>query len=151
TPWASGIVAFLPTEKVGRLVYGILAEDTRRDAAIMYEKVEYILVKKWHTNEPVSEFTSSQALCLPGIDNASGIYLLDSKISNVEDAQAEGDANFAYNGANYTKASVVAAIKIVNPQSKVTTSTTDAKLAEAINLFNQTQTTVFEANMTPGA
>src|SRR5690606_17444275 len=52
TPWASGIVAFLPSEKVGRLVYGVLAEDTRRDPAIMYEKVDYILVKKWHTNEP---------------------------------------------------------------------------------------------------
>jgi len=151
SPWASGIVTFLPSENVGRLVYGILAEDTRRDAAIMYEKVEYILVKKWHTNEPFSEFTSSQALCLPVIDNASGIYLLDSKISNVEDAQTEGDANFSYNGTAYTKASVVAAIKIVNPQSKVTTSTTDAKLAEAINKFNEEQITVFEANITPAA
>lgn len=149
SPWASGIVTFLPSENVGRLVYGILAEDTRRDPAIMYEKVEYILLKKWHTNEPFSEFTSSQALCLPVIDNASGIYLLDSKISNVEDAQTEGDANFAYDGTNYTKASVVAAIKIVNPQSKVTTSTTDAKLAEAINKFNEEQITVFEANITP--
>lgn len=149
SPWASGIVTFLPSENVGRLVYGILAEDTRRDPSIMYEKVEYILLKKWHTNEPFSEFTSSQALCLPVIDNASGIYLLDSKISNVEDAQTEGDANFSYDGTAYTKASVVTAIKIVNPQSKVTTSTTDAKLAEAINKFNEEQITVFEANITP--
>ena len=151
TPWAEGAVVFLPSEKVGRLVYGILAEDTRRSPEIMYEKVEYILVKKWHTNEPFSEFTSSQALCLPVIDNASSIYLLDSKVANVEDTQTEGDANFAYNGTNYTKASVVAAIKIVNPQSKVTTSTTDAKLAEAINKFNEEQITVFEANITPSA
>lgn len=149
SPWASGIVTLLPSENVGRLVYGILAEDTRRDPAIMYEKVEYILLKKWHTNEPFSEFTSSQALCLPVIDNASGIYLLDSKISNVEDAQTEGDANFAYDGANYTKASVVAAIKVVKPTSTVTTSTTDAKLAEAINKLNEEQITVFEANITP--
>lgn len=151
TPWEAGMVTFLPSENVGRLVYGILAEDKRRNAAVMYEKVEYILLKKWHTNEPYSEFTSSQALCLPVIDNAASIFLLDSKVSNVEDAQTEGDANFAYNGANYTKASVVAAIKIVNPQSKVTTSTTDAKLAEAINKFNEEQITVFEANITPAA
>lgn len=148
SPWASGIVTFLPSENVGRLVYGILAEDTRRDAAIMYEKVEYILVKKWHTNEPFSEFTSSQALCLPVIDNASGIYLLDSKISNVEDAQTEGDANFAYDGTNYTKASVVAAIKVVKPTSTVTVDSTDAALANIINKFNEEQVAVFEANIT---
>lgn len=151
SPWASGIVTFLPSENVGRLVYGILAEDTRRDAAIMYEKVEYILVKKWHTNEPFSEFTSSQALCLPVIDNASGIYLLDSKISNVEDEQTEGDANFAYDGTNYTKASVVAAIKMINPTSTVTVDSKDSTLANIINKFNEEQITVFEANITPAA
>lgn len=148
SPWASGIVTFLPSENVGRLVYGILAEDTRRDPAIMYEKVEYILVKKWHTNEPFSEFTSSQALCLPVIDNASGIYLLDSKISNVEDEQTEGDANFDYNGTAYTKASVVAAIKVVKPTSTVTVDSTDAALANIINKFNEEQVAVFEANIT---
>lgn len=151
SPWASGIVTFLPSENVGRLVYGILAEDTRRDPAIMYEKVEYILVKKWHTNEPFSEFTSSQALCLPVIDNASGIYLLDSKISNVEDEQTEGDANFAYDGTNYTKASVVAAIKMINPTSTVTVDSKDSTLANIINKFNEEQITVFEANITPAA
>lgn len=149
SPWASGIVTFLPSENVGRLVYGILAEDTRRDPSIMYEKVEYILLKKWHTNEPFSEFTSSQALCLPVIDNASGIYLLDSKISNVEDAQTEGDANFAYDGTNYTKASVVAAIKMINPTSTVTVDSKDSTLANIINKFNEEQITVFEANITP--
>lgn len=149
TPWAAGIVTFLPSENVGRLVYGILAEDTRRDAAIMYEKVEYILVKKWHTNEPFSEFTSSQALCLPVIDNASGIYLLDSKMSNSEDEQTEGDANFTYDGSNYTKASVVNAIKTVNPTSTVTVDSKDTALATIINKFNEEQIAVFEANITP--
>jgi len=151
SPWAAGIVTFLPSMNVGRLVYGILAEDTRRDASIMYEKVEYILVKKWHTNEPFSEFTSSQALCLPVIDNASGIYLLDSKISNVEDAQTEGDANFDYKETAYTKASVVAAIKTINPTSTVTVDSKDSTLANIINKFNEEQITVFEANITPAA
>lgn len=151
TPWAAGIVTFLPSENVGRLVYGILAEDTRRDPAIMYEKVEYILVKKWHEHEPFAEFTSSQTLCLPVIDNASGIYLLDSKISNVEDVQTEGDANFAYDGTNYTKASVVAAIKMINPTSTVTVDSKDSTLANIINKFSEEQITVFEANITPAA
>lgn len=152
TPWEPGIITFLQSEKVGRLVYGTLAEETRKNPSISYEKAgSYIMVKKWSENKPFSEWTSSEALCLPVIDNGAFISLLDTKIANVEDTQTEGDANFAYNEANYTKASVVAAIKIVNPQSKVTTSTTDAKLAEAINKFNEEQITVFEANITPSA
>lgn len=147
SPWAEGAVVFLPSEKVGRLVYGILAEDTRRDPAIMYEKVEYILVKKWHTNEPFSEFTSSQALCLPVIDNASSIFLLDSKSANVEDEQTEGDANFDYKGMSYTKESVVAAIKVVKPTSTVTVNSTDAALMTIINKFNEEQVAVFEENI----
>lgn len=151
TPWEAGMVTFLPSEKVGRLVYGILAEDKRRNPAVMYEKVEYILLKKWHTNEPFSEFTSSQALCLPVIDNAASIFLLDSKTSNVEDEQTEGDANFDYNGEAYTKASVVAAIKVVNPKSTVTVASTDATLMGIINKFSEEQITVFEQNITPAA
>lgn len=151
TPWEAGIVTFLPSENVGRLVYGILAEDTRRDPAIMYEKVEYILVKKWHTNEPFSEFTSSQALCLPVIDNASSIYLLNSNTANVEDEQSEGDANFDYKGTTYTKQSVVDAIKVINPTSTVTIASKDSTLANIINKFSEEQITVFEQNITPAA
>lgn len=149
TPWESGIITFLQSEKVGRLVYGTLAEETRKNPSISYQKAgSYIMVKKWSENKPFSEWTSSEALCLPVIDNGAFISLLDTKIANVEDSQTEGDTNFAYDGKNYTKASVVAAIKIVNPQSKVTVATTDAKLAEAINKFNEEQITVFEANIT---
>lgn len=147
TPWESGIVAFLPTDRIGRLVYGVLAEDTRRDPSIMYEKVEYILVKKWHTNEPFSEFTSSQALCLPVIDNAGSIYLLNSTISNVPDEQTEGDANFDYEGVAYTKQSVVDAIKVVKPTSTVTVASTDNALAKIINGFNAEQVAIFKENI----
>ncbi len=147
-PWESGIVTFLPSEKIGRLVYGVLAEDTRRNAAIMYEKVEYILVKKWHENEPFAEFTSSQALCLPVIDNADSIYLLDTKIANVEDEQTEGDAKFDYKGKEYTKQSVVDAIKIVNPTSTVTIASKDSTLVNIINKFNEEQIVVFKSSIT---
>ena len=148
TPWEAGMVTFLPSENVGRLVYGILAEDKRRNAAVMYEKVEYILLKKWHTNEPYSEFTSSQALCLPVIDNAASIFLLDSKVSNVEDEQTEDDAKFDYKGKEYTKQSVVDAIKIVNPTSTVTIASKDSTLVNIINKFNEEQIAVFESNIT---
>lgn len=149
TPWESGIITFLQSEKVGRLVYGTLAEETRKNPSISYQKAgAYIMVKKWSENKPFSEWTSSEALCLPVIDNGAFISLLDTKIANVEDTQTEGDANFAYDGKNYTKASVVAAIKIVNPTSTVTVATKDSALATIINKFNEEQISVFEANIT---
>ncbi|WCM42398.1 hypothetical protein MG290_01640 [Flavobacterium sp. CBA20B-1] len=149
TPWETGIATFLPSENVGRLVYGTLAEETRKNTSISYEKAgAYILVKKWSENKPFSEWTSSEALCLPVIDNGGLISLLDTKIANVEDEQTEGDANFDYNGTAYTKASVVAAIKVVKPTSTVTVDSTDAALANIINKFNEEQVAVFEANIT---
>lgn len=149
TPWESGIITFLQSEKVGRLVYGTLAEETRKNPSISYQKAgSYIMVKKWSENKPFSEWTSSEALCLPVIDNGAFISLLDTKIANVEDTQTEDDANFTYDGKNYTKASVVAAIKIVNPTSTVTVATKDSALATIINKFNEEQITVFEANIT---
>lgn len=151
TPWASGAVVFLTSPNVGRLVYGILAEDTRRNPEVMYEKVEYILVKKWHTNEPFSEYTSSQALCLPVIDNASSICVLDSNSVNAGDQQTEGDANFDYKEESYTKASVLAGIKAAKPTSKLTIASTDAKLLETINEFSEEQIALFEAKLVASA
>lgn len=146
TPWEPGIITFLPTTKVGRLVYGILAEDSRRDAAIMYEKVEYILIKKWHTNEPFSEFTSSQALCLPVIDNAGSIYLLNSNESNADDEQQEGDDNFDYNGDTYTLVAVKAALMKVDGRFKLD-ALTDEQLLAKINTLNEEQLAIFEENL----
>ena len=150
-PWADNIVVFLTNTKVGKRVYGVLAEDTRRNPKVMYEKVDdYILLKKWSTEEPFSEFTSSQGLVLPVINNVDSIYLLDTEES-AEDAQTEGDANFAYMGTNYTKASVAAALKLANPKTKLTVASTDAKLLEAINALNAEQIAIFEANITEAA
>ena len=143
TPWESGMVSFLPSKKTGRLVYGILAEDTRRDASIMYEKVEYILIKKWHTNEPFAEFTSSQALCLPVIDGAGSIYLLDTNKSNADDEQTEGDENFDYNGEVYKVEAVKAALKAVNARFNVD-KMTDEQLLAKINTLNAEQLAKFE-------
>lgn len=147
TPWAENKVVFLETLKVGRLVYGILAEETRQSKAATYAKAgKYILLKKWSEEEPFSEHTSSQALALPVIDAVDGIYLLDSEEA-VTDTQTEGDADFAYKEVDYTKASVVAAYLMVKPKSTITTATTDAIILTAINKLSEEQILVFEANI----
>ncbi|OHT44428.1 hypothetical protein B0A71_12920 [Flavobacterium tructae] len=147
TPWAVDNVIFLTSNKVGKLAYGILAEETRKSSKVMYEKSgSFILLKKWSTEEPFAEFTSSQALALPVINNVSSIYLLNVEEA-VADVQTEGDGNFAYKGTNYTKVSVVAAYKMIKPNSTITTSTSDANIMSGINKLSDEQVLIFEANI----
>lgn len=151
TPWAENKVVFLETQKVGRLVYGILAEETRQSKAATYAKAgKYILLKKWSEEEPFSEHTSSQALAIPVIDAVDSIYLLDSEEAAV-DVQTEGDANFLYETVSYTKASVASALKLAYPATKLTVASTDAKLLEAINKLSEEQILIFEANLVASA
>ena len=76
-PFAEDNVVATPTENVGRLVYGTLAEETNPVADVVYEKSgSYTLVSKFSNNEPLEEFTSAQAICLPIIDGAGSIYML---------------------------------------------------------------------------
>jgi len=147
TPWAVDNVVFLTSPKVGKLAYGILAEETRKSPKVMYEKSgSFILLKKWSTEEPFAEFTSSQALCLPVINNVSSIYLLNTEEA-VTDAQTEGDANFNYKTVNYTKASVIAAINLATGKATAKANNTDAKLQEYINALSEEQVLVFEGNI----
>jgi hypothetical protein len=147
TPWAANKVIFLETQKVGRLMYGILAEETRQSKAATYTKAgSFILIKKWSSEEPFAEYTSSQALAIPVIDAVDSIYSLDSEEATV-DVQTEGDANFLYKTVSYTKASVVAAYLLVKPNSTITIATTDANILNGINKLSEEDVLIFEANI----
>lgn len=79
-PWAEGAVVFLTTEDVGTMTWGTLAEVNHPNKAVTYQTADqFILVSKYHKTDPLKEFTSSQALALPVINNVDEIYLLDSK------------------------------------------------------------------------
>lgn len=79
-PFAENTLVFLTTEQVGRLVYGTLAEEDHPVGGVEYQKVDsYILVSKYSKNDPLREFTSSQALVLPVIENVDSIYLMDTQ------------------------------------------------------------------------
>jgi len=79
-PWAEGSVVFLTTTEVGTLTWGTLAEMVHQNKAVSYQVAdEFILVSKFHKVDPLKEFTSSQALVLPVINNVDEIYVLDSK------------------------------------------------------------------------
>lgn len=76
-PWAEANIVATPTDVVGRLVYGTLAEETNPVEGVKYEKVgTHTLISKYSKVDPLEEFTAAQALCIPVIDGADGIYLL---------------------------------------------------------------------------
>lgn len=78
-PWQKGIMAFVCDNELGTLAWTTCAEATRPVAHVAYTTAErYILVSKYATNDPLKEFTASQAMVLPVLNNVHRIYLLDT-------------------------------------------------------------------------
>lgn len=151
-PWADNAVVFLTDLNVGSLTYGRLAEETFPDKAVDYQKVDdFILVSKYHKNDPIKEFTSSQAIVLPVINNIDNIYILDCEEATASlDVQTEGNATYLYKTVSYTKVSVIAAINLAYGTTKAKSINTDATLARYIDEMNEEQVLVFEANIVAG-
>jgi hypothetical protein len=76
-PWVQANVVAVPSDIVGRFVYGTLAEETNPVEKVSYTKSDsFILLSKYSTTDPLVETTAGQAICLPVIDDASSIYVL---------------------------------------------------------------------------
>lgn len=83
-PWLETAVVGTPSENVGRLVYGTLAEETNPVSQVAYQKSgTHTLVSKYSKTDPLEEFTAAQALCLPVIDGSDGIYRLETDKTGV--------------------------------------------------------------------
>lgn len=83
-PWEQANVVAMPSENVGRLVYGTLAEETRPVNDVTYVKAgSHILVAEFGETNPLREYTTAQSLCLPVIDNAQSIYVLEADKSPI--------------------------------------------------------------------
>lgn len=79
TPWQSGMVVFTCDAVLGSLVWTDVAEVTRPVKQVDYQTAdEFILVSKYSTNDPLREFTSSQAMVVPVLNNVDRIYTLNS-------------------------------------------------------------------------
>jgi hypothetical protein len=144
-PFAENTLVFLTTERVGSLVYGILAEEDVPVAGVEYQKVDsYILASKYSRNEPLAEFTSTQAIALPVIENVDSIYVM-----NTEDAiemaaeEVEDDAGITLYGTQYSKGSVIKALNSAG--YKVAYNISDEKLIEKINGLSNAEEAKFKA------
>lgn len=80
TSWAEGTAAFTCDQRLGSLVWTDLVESTRPVPNVTYQTAdEFILISKYAQTDPWREFTSSQAMVVPVLNNVDRIYLLDSK------------------------------------------------------------------------
>lgn len=145
--WNEGAVVFTTSLDMGTLTYGELAEQSHPVEGVSYETVEeFILLSKYRKNDPLREFSSSQALAVPVLNNLHSLYIMSSEESE-QDAQTEGDANFSYEGTDYTRVSVVAAINEAHPESGAKISHVDSTLQKKINKLSEEEIEVFEANI----
>lgn len=78
-PWANGVMTFTCDATLGNLVWTDTAEATRPVANVDYQNADdYILVSKYSKNDPLREFTMSQAMVIPVLNNVDRIYTIDS-------------------------------------------------------------------------
>jgi hypothetical protein len=145
--WTEGAVVFTTSMDMGTLTYGELAEQTHPVEGVSYELVEdFILLSKYRKNDPLREFSSSQALAVPVLNNLQSLYIMNSEESE-QDAQTEGDADFSYEGTDYTRVSVVDAINKANPELGAKISHVDSTLQKKVNKLSDEEIEVFEANI----
>ncbi len=82
-PWSEGKVIFLTSDQVGDLVYSFVGEMLSPVPGVSYQTADdMVLVSKYRKNEPLSEFTSSQARVIPVLAGVDSIYQLDAKVVN---------------------------------------------------------------------
>jgi hypothetical protein len=79
TPWSEGKVIFTTSKEVGVLTYAHLGEQESPVDGVSYQTADdYILVSKYRENDPLAEFTTSQARVVPVICNVEQIYQIDA-------------------------------------------------------------------------
>ncbi len=79
-PWKNGGMTFVCDEELGDLVWTTLAEEGRPVEGVTYQKAdEYMLVKKYSKTDPLREFTASEAMVVPVLNNVDRIYTLDTQ------------------------------------------------------------------------
>lgn len=135
-PFDTNKLVFLTSDVIGSLVYGTLAEEGTPVGGVEYAKVDdYILISKYSKNDPLQEFTSSQALVLPVIENVDEIYVLNTlEAIEVDSTEIEDDTTITIYEETYVKADVLAVYKTVVGYVNPTIS--DAKFIAKVNALS---------------
>lgn len=78
-PWSKGHITFTCYDNLGELYWTQCVEATRPVSNVVYQTADnFILASRYSTNDPYREFTSSQAMVVPILNNVDAIYSMDS-------------------------------------------------------------------------
>ena len=133
---ANKLTFLVNASEVGALVWSTLAEATNPVPGVKYQTVDtYKLISKYSKNDPLQEFTASQALVLPVLENIDQIYSIDITEAQAVDAgETEGDANITIWGNSLVKENVKNALAEIGVTMKANAS--DADYIKAINALS---------------
>lgn len=130
-PWEEANVVGIPTEQVGRLVYGTLAEETNPVASVSYQKSgSWLLISKYSNNDPLEEYTAGQALVIPVLDGADSIYLLIAD-ENAGNALSVADSSKSLSFAK-TKETKTVDVTYLGEESNLAVSASEAFVSAAL-------------------
>lgn len=90
-PWQSGIVTFIPELACGYTYHGPMADEMVADSVATKAKREHILIKKYSTEDPVTEVTKGIANAIPVWGNADRCYLFDTRAAVADKSEQEQD------------------------------------------------------------
>lgn len=80
SPWKKGNITFVCDDELGSLVWTNVAEASRPVEGVTYQTADdFILAKKYSTTDPLREFTASEAMVVPVLNNVDRIYTLDTQ------------------------------------------------------------------------
>lgn len=81
-PFATGVLSFVTSDKVGTLAYARLAEQNHPVAGVEYQTADgYIMASMFRTNRPsLAEITRAEARVVPVLGNPDGIFLLETSM-----------------------------------------------------------------------
>ena len=77
-PWERGVVTFVPELACGYTYHGPMADEMVTDSVATKVKREHILIKKYSTEDPVTEVTKGIANAIPVWGNADRCFLFDT-------------------------------------------------------------------------
>lgn len=83
-PWEEGAVTFVPQLECGYTYHAPMADELIRDSVATKVKREHILVKKYSTEDPVTEITKAIANAIPVWSSADSSYILNTLVEKSE-------------------------------------------------------------------
>lgn len=150
-PWNENRFIFVPSDIVGTLIYGRLAEQTNPVENVLYALVDnFKLIARFRETNPLRETTTGQAIVAPVIENVDQIYIYDISEGNEVDETAESadtsDQYITVWGNKYTKTTFITELNKFEGV-KVKAGATDAAVIKAVNKLSDAEQETLRTNV----